>query len=132
MDYKKLSVGLGWFSLALGAAELLASHRITRALAAEGSEGLVKGFGAREIVAGVGLLDAPAHAPRVWNRVAGDGMDLAALIAAARNAPRNKAVWGAIAFVVGAAALDVVTAFGLDRETGKTLPTDPNGAPAAA
>lgn len=122
MDYKGLSLGLGFFSLALGAAELFASRRITRALDAEGHESLIKAFGAREIVAGVGLLQSPAHASRVWNRVAGDAMDLAALAAAARSAPRNKAVWGAVAFVIGATALDAFVARGLDRSTGKTLP----------
>jgi len=123
MDYKKLGFGLGIFSIALGAAELLATRRIAKALDAEGHEGLIRGFGAREVVAGVGLLAAPAHATNVWNRVAGDAMDLAALGAAARKSPSNRAVWGAIAFVVGATALDVWTARGLDRETGKTSPT---------
>jgi len=122
MDYKKLSFGLGVFSLALGAAELFASKRIAEALEAEGHEGLIKGFGAREVVAGVGLLQSPAHSARVWNRVAGDAMDLASLGVAARNAPQNKAVWGAIAFVVAATALDVIVARGLDAETGKTAP----------
>ena len=122
MDYKKLSFGLGVFSLALGAAELFASKRIAEALEAEGHEGLIKGFGAREVVAGVGLLQSPAHSARVWNRVAGDAMDLASLGITARNAPRNKAVWGAIAFVVAATALDVIVARGLDAQTGKTAP----------
>ena len=121
MDYKKLSLGLGVFSVALGATELLASRRIARALRVEGKEGLIKAFGAREIVAGGGLLRSPAHATRVWNRVAGDGMDLGALAGAASKTPRSKAVWGAIAFVVGATALDVAVALGLDRTTGKTL-----------
>jgi hypothetical protein len=122
MNHKHLSLGLGFFSLALGAVELFASKRIARALGAQGNEGLIKGFGAREVAAGVGLLQSPAHPPRVWNRVAGDAMDLAALGAAARNAPRNKAVWGAVAFVLGATILDVVVARGLDRSTGKTSP----------
>jgi hypothetical protein len=124
MDYKKLSLGLGVFSLALGAAELFASRRIARALKAEGQEDLVKAFGAREVAAGAGLLQSPAHGTRVWNRVAGDGMDLAALAAAVRNAPRSKAVWGAVGFVVGATALDILVALGLDRTTGKTIPQE--------
>ena len=49
MNYKALGLGLGLFSIALGAAELLAPKRITRALESEGHEGLVKGFGAREV-----------------------------------------------------------------------------------
>lgn len=122
MIYKKLGLGLGVFSIALGVTELLAAKRITRALDADGHEGLVRGFGAREIVAGIGLLGAPANASGVWNRVAGDAMDLTALSAAAASSPRNKAVWGALAFVVGAAVLDVIVARGLDRTTGKTFP----------
>jgi hypothetical protein len=50
-------------------------------------------------------------------------LDLAALGVAARNAPRNKAVWGAIAFVVAATILDTVVARGLDQRTGETLPS---------
>jgi hypothetical protein len=120
MDYKKLSLGLGIFSVALGAVELLANRRIARALESEDHQGVIKAFGAREIVAGIALLQSPAHAARMWNRVAGDAMDLAALALAGRNSPRNRAVWGAIAFVVGAATLDVLVAQGLDRTTGKT------------
>ena len=122
MIYKKLGLGLGVFSIALGVTELFAAKRITSALDADGHEGLVRGFGAREVVAGIGLLGAPANASGVWNRVAGDAMDLTALSAAAASAPRNKAVWGALAFVVGAAVLDVIVARGLDRTTGKTFP----------
>ncbi|WP_333573448.1 hypothetical protein [Sphingomonas sp.] len=122
MDYRKLGFGLGLFSIGLGIAELAASKRIARELSADDHDGLVRAFGARELLAGAALLSGPAHGVRVWNRVAGDAMDIAALGLAARRAPQNKAVWGAIAFVAAATALDIVTAIGLDRTTGKTLP----------
>lgn len=125
MDYKKLSLGLGIFSLALGAAELFGSKRIAKGLDADGHEGLVKGFGAREVAAGAMLLNAPAHATGMWNRVAGDVMDIVATAAATKNSPRNKLTWAALAFVIGAAALDAWVAIGLDEQTGKTLPTHP-------
>lgn len=127
MDYKKLSLGLGLFSLALGAAELLAAKKVAGKLDAEGHEKLIKGFGAREIAAGLGILQAPAHSLGVWNRVLGDMMDLAALGVQARNAPKNKAVWGSLAFVIGATLLDIATARGLDQQTGKLLPTREEG-----
>ena len=127
MDYKTMSLGLGIFSLVLGATELFASDQIASALDAEGHEGLVKGFGARELVAAAGILQMPGHSATIWNRVGGDVMDLAAVGIAARNAPRNKAVWGALAFVAGALVLDVVVARGLDRETGRFLPALPDG-----
>ncbi|PZQ58181.1 MAG: hypothetical protein DI544_14960 [Sphingomonas taxi] len=122
MDYRRVSVGLGLFSLALGAAELFASRRIARRLDAEDHAGLVKGVGAREVAAGIGILASPAASTTVWNRVAGDAMDLGALGLAARRAPRKRAIWGALAFVTGATILDVLTARGLDRQTGKLLP----------
>lgn len=123
MDFKKISFGLGIFSLALGAAELLGARRITRALDADGHEGLVKGFGAREVAAGLGILMQPAVSTGIWNRVLGDVMDLTALGFAARKATGNRAVWGSVAFVVGTTAIDLATAFGLDKQTGKIEPT---------
>ena len=118
MDYKKFSLGLGLFSFALGAAELFAPRRIARGLHAPRHAGLVRGFGAREVLAGAGILAAPTRPLAVWNRVAGDAMDLAALGAAAGKSPRSTKVWGAIAFVVGATVLDVIVARGLSRQVG--------------
>lgn len=123
MDYKKLSLGLGVFSLALGATELFASKRIAKGLDATGHEGLIMGFGAREMLAGVNLLVAPAVATNMWNRVAGDVMDIVATSAAVKKSPGNGLTWSALAFVVGAVVLDAWVATGLDSQTGKTLPT---------
>lgn len=103
---KSVSLGLGLFSLALGAAELFASRRIAE----------------REVVAGVGLIQAPAHSARVWNRVAGDLLDLGTLAVSPRRSPKARAVWGAIGFVAVVTALDLLTAWALDRATGKTMP----------
>lgn len=120
--WKKVSFGLGVFSIALGAAELLAPKRIAAALSSEGHETLIRGFGAREIVAGAGLVTDQGHSLRVWNRVAGDLMDLGALHFARVRTPDNRNVWGAIAFVAAALTIDICTAAALDRRTGKTLP----------
>ncbi|MGF7147298.1 hypothetical protein FHS96_000907 [Sphingomonas zeicaulis] len=126
MIYKTLGFGLGIFSIALGVAELFATRRIARTLEVEGHENLIRGFGAREIVAGVGLLAAPANASGVWGRVAGDALDLGTLAAAATTRSRNRAVWGALAFVAGVTLIDIVVARGLDRTTGKTFPVRPS------
>lgn len=122
-DWKKVSLGLGVFSIVLGTVEVFAGKRIARALDAEDHSRLVRGFGAREWVAGVSLVMSPAHSTNVWNRVAGDAMDLTALALAARNAPRNGLIWGALAFVGAVTVLDVVTARGLDATTGRMLPS---------
>lgn len=125
MDYKKFGLGLGIFSLALGAIEIFGAKKITRALDADGHETLVKAFGARELLAGANLVAAPAVATNVWNRVAGDVMDIIAASAAAKNSPKNNQTWAALAFVLAAAVVDTVVAIGLDKQTGKTLPTHP-------
>lgn len=122
MIYKTLGKGLGVFSLLVGAAQLFGAKRIARTLDAEGHEGLIKGFGARELLAGASLMAAPAASTNMWGRVAGDAMDLGVLGLAARRSPRNRAIWGAIAYVGAVTLLDIVTARGLDRTTGKFLP----------
>jgi hypothetical protein len=124
MDYKKLGLGLGVFSIGLGLLEVAAPGRLSRWLGVEGktSKKVVGIFGARELLAGAMLLRGPAVSTNVWNRVIGDGMDAAALGLAFTRSNRKGAVAGALGFVAGAALLDYVTARGLDRETGRTFP----------
>lgn len=122
MNYKSTAHGLGLFSIGLGLAELIGGKRIARMLGVEKSSKLVRGFGARELAAGGALIAQPAHSTNTWMRVAGDAMDLAALGMAARRSRRQKAVWSSIAVVAAITALDVMTARGLDRTSGKLLP----------
>ncbi|GGB23554.1 hypothetical protein GCM10011380_11600 [Sphingomonas metalli] len=122
MIYRKLSLGLGVFSIGLGLAELIAPRRIARALGVEEHEGVVRGFGGREMLSGAAILAAPAASANIWNRLAGDAMDLTSLGLALRASPKRGAVWGAIGFVAAVTALDAVVARGLDRTTGKFLP----------
>src|SRR3954453_17949472 len=75
----RLAKGLGWFSIGLGAAELFAPQRITRALGMEGKEALVRAYGAREIASGVLTLSADKQAGLWSRRLAGDGLDIATL-----------------------------------------------------
>ena len=125
MDYKKLGLGLGVFSIALGALELAAPGRIARGLGLD-ENGIAKrtvlAFGVREIAAGLALLRGPAVGTNVWNRVLGDTLDLGALLLALGASTRPRAVAGALAFVGGTTALDLYTARGLDQQTGATFP----------
>jgi hypothetical protein len=124
MEYKKLGLGLGVFSIALGLVELAAPGRLARWLGVNGktARNVVALFGARELLAGGMLLRGPAVSTNVWNRVVGDGIDLAALGLAFAKSERRTAVAGAIGFVAGATLLDAWTARGLDQETGRTFP----------
>ncbi len=124
MKTAQLSLGLGIFSLGLGAAELLATRRIASALGQNDGAGraVLRAFGTREIVAGAALLAAPAHSARMWNRVLGDALDLGALGLAAVRSPKRPALWGAVAFVTGAAMVDILVARQLDQQTGALSP----------
>lgn len=132
MDYKMFGVGLGIFSIGLGLLEVAAPGRIARWLGMkDGTARTIIGlFGARELLAGAMLLRGPAVSTNVWNRVIGDGMDAAALGLAFTRSERKGAVARALAFVGGAALADILTARGLDQETGRTFPRSER--PAAA
>lgn len=118
-DAVALARGLGWFSIALGAAEVFCADGLARWLGTENSTGLIRLFGMREIGAGVGILsqDRPS-APWLWARVAGDALDIAALGAAlATRGTHGGAVKIALGAVAGATALDVVCAQRLAQES---------------
>jgi hypothetical protein len=124
MEYKKIGAGLGYFSLALGLLEVAAPGPIARWLGVDGktAKTVIALFGARELLAGGMLLRGPAVSTNVWNRVIGDGIDLAALGLAFARSDRRPAVAGALGFVAGAAMADVLAARGLDRESARTFP----------
>src|SRR5262245_5215197 len=77
--------------------------------------GLIRGYGLREIGAGVGLLLASRPAPWLWARVAGDLLDLGTLRAARGLSSRTRAVDAALAGVAAVTALDVAAASRLQR-----------------
>jgi hypothetical protein len=98
---------LGWFSIALGAVELLAPRALSRFLGMEGHEALLRAYGAREIGAGMISLSTEKQAG-MWGRVLGDGLDLATLLSAYRSDnPQRTNVGLAIGMVVGIAMLDI-------------------------
>ena len=107
-----LARGLGWFSVALGIAELVAPRALDRAIGAGVHPSITRLCGLRELVAGVGLLTRPDPEPWLWWRVAGDGIDLALLGGAlfdAEGDERARLIGSALA-VAGVTALDVYVA----------------------
>src|SRR5690349_6998231 len=104
----RLARGLGWFSIGLGAAELILPQWIGRITGSRNHHGLVRAYGLRELAAGIGILSAARPAGWVWSRVAGDAIDLASLANAMQSHAkgRGKAAFSAAA-VAGVTALDV-------------------------
>ncbi|MDB5650591.1 MAG: hypothetical protein JWL62_2111 [Hyphomicrobiales bacterium] len=106
-----MAKGLGWFSIGLGVAELLAPREITRFLGLEGHETLVRSFGLRELGNGYGLLTAQDPTPWMWGRVGGDAIDLASLsLGIDRENPQRDNVIRAAVAVAGVTALDLYCA----------------------
>jgi len=108
IDEQRLARALGWFSVALGLAEVVAPRKLSRAIGMNGNENLLRVLGLREIASGVGLLTQQQRAGWMWSRVAGDAMDLAVLGAAMKSDDSNRTrVAAATAAVAGVAALDL-------------------------
>lgn len=109
MNDDKLVNGLGWFSIGLGLAELLAPEKLGKAIGVSDHHNLLRALGVREIASGVGLLSQQQPAGWVWSRVAGDAMDLGLLgTALAADGSNRKRLAGAIAAVAGVTVLDVL------------------------
>lgn len=109
----RMAKALGWFSIGLGLTELVAAERITRALGMEGREALVRAYGVRELGHGIVSLSPDKHLG-LWSRVAGDGLDIATLMAAMRHDnPKRDNVGLALALVAGVTLLDIIGAQGV-------------------
>jgi len=99
---------LGWFSIGLGVTELMAPGYLARTLGLKGKEGLIRAYGAREIMSGLPTL-SPDRSFGLASRIAGDVLDLGTLAVALNddNPKRNNAVI-AMALVAGVTLLDIV------------------------
>ena len=108
-----LGTFLGWFSIGLGAAELLAPHQVSRAIGLRPSPAttaVLQAFGLREVATGWGILANPTSKEWVGARIGGDVLDLAMLGVALARAERPGRTALAAAFVMGAGVLDLLGA----------------------
>ena len=107
----QVALALGWFSVGLGLAQLLAPRKISQAIGVEPRPTAMRLLGAREVALGVGLLSSRRQSPWAWGRVAADAMDIGLLGAATRKAPSGaRSRLGMVtAAVAGIAVLDVMT-----------------------
>lgn len=111
---EQLALGLGWFSIGLGLAELLAPQAVARLIGMpNASPTVLRAFGAREIGAGLAIMSEPDRPAWLWSRVTGDVVDLSYLASGlARNRDENDNTNTSIALaaVLGVTALDVICA----------------------
>lgn len=115
--------GIGYFSVGLGIAELIAPGRFAKTFGLDGKETLIRAYGAREIASGIGTLSTDPQ-PALWSRVAGDVLDMATLAFGARSANadvKRNALIG-IGAVAGIAALDALAASLVNKRGGDRPP----------
>jgi uncharacterized membrane protein len=123
LDAAALAQGLGWFSIALGAAAVLAPRTVGSLAGVDrGTRALMRSTGIRELANGVGILSQRNPAPWLWSRVVGDVLDLAVLATGLRpgNPGRRRAAFS-FAAVAGVLALDALAASHLTKHAGHPL-----------
>lgn len=103
---------LGWFSIALGAAQLAVPDGLSRVIGVQPTQStrtLMRAMGLRELVAGFGILAnrAPGW---LWARVAGDTLDLALLANVLTSESEKARAGAATAAVAGVTSLDILAA----------------------
>lgn len=115
MNARQAAKAMGWFSLGLGATQVLAPRWLGRQTGVGEHPRLMRAFGVREIASGVGVLAQRRPEAGMWARVAGDAVDLAALGSQLRGNRQGGRVAAAIGMVAAAGVADVVTARALRR-----------------
>jgi uncharacterized membrane protein len=111
---------LGWFSLGLGLAQVLAPRQIARLTGVpddEEAEAIMRLVGIREIGAGLAVLTPAKPTPGLWARVAGDAIDLA-LLSRALSSPRSDRgrVLFTIASILGITVVDATVSMRVTQE----------------
>jgi hypothetical protein len=122
-DRDSLAVFLGWFSVALGSAQLAAPRALCRLVGASGkgrSALVMRVMGARELTQGLGILTRPRPTGWLWSRVVGDALDLSllGLVFAQGKKHRGRTIF-ALANVAAVTAPDVFESIHLTRKQGE-------------
>jgi hypothetical protein len=118
-SHDRLAKGLGYFSIALGVAELVAPKAICRAAGVQGLEPVVRAYGAREIATGVAILTSHDPEPWIWGRVAGDLADMATVATGLQqdNARKDNSIL-TLATLAAVTVVDIMCATSLNAEKG--------------
>ena len=117
---ERVATALGWFSIGLGVAQVLAPREVSRLIGVGERNALMRACGVREIATGLGILTRERPANWLWARVAGDVMDVALLssaLASDEDVDRGR-VAAALAAVVGVGAADFIAGRALSADGG--------------
>lgn len=130
MNTQQISKALGWFSIGLGVAQLVAPRRLGRSIGVGNHDMIMRMCAAREIACGIGLLASQRQRPIwLWSRVIGDVADLALLGSSFASKNRQAArlrIAAAAAAVAGVTAADLLSARQATRERNGTYHPKPS------
>ena len=113
---RELARGLGWFSIGLGVTELACGDAIARWLGMPRSAPVIRAYGVRELLQGVGILGASDPTPWISARVAGDALDIATVLPGLEgDNPHKDNVLIALVALAGVTAIDVMCARSLSE-----------------
>ena len=113
---RELARGLGWFSIGLGVTEVACGGAIARWLGMPRSAPIIRAYGARELLQGVGILGARDPTPWISARVVGDALDIATVLPGLEgHNPRKDNVLIALVALAGVTAVDVICARSLSE-----------------
>lgn len=122
---QRASVALGWLSVGLGAASLLAPERTARLVGMRATRGTRRGIravGLQELAAAGAVFATGRPAPALWSRVAGDAVHLTLLGRGLRTGQaRTRRTAAAVAAVAAVTAVDAATARALSQTSTGTL-----------
>ena len=111
-----LAQGLGWFSIGLGLTEVACGGAIARWLGMPRSATIIRAYGVRELLQGIGILGARDPTPWISARVAGDALDIATVLPGLEgHNPRKDNVVIALVALAGVTAADVICARSLSE-----------------
>jgi uncharacterized membrane protein len=115
---EQLARFLGWFSIGLGIAEIVAPRQLAEMIGVENKPGVFRLMGVREIGSGIAILSQEQPAGAVWSRVAGDMLDLALLGSQLdSDNPERQKTLAATMSVLGVTAVDLYTAKSLSQQS---------------
>ena len=115
---EQMARGLGWLSIGLGIAGVVAPRGVARLIGVKDHPVLFQLLGLREIASGIGILTSRQPAGWLWTRVGGDAMDLALMGAAftSENSNRPRLATATVA-VASVTAMDMVCSEQLSRSS---------------
>ncbi len=105
----KASRALGFASIGLGAAEVLAPRWIDRKLGLREHPVVTRVVGVRDVISGIGTVAHPASAAWGFARLAGDALRAGLLGASVKASRRRALVLGALGVIVALGILDALT-----------------------